>query len=56
MKIAEIEGVDAEKQAADNLKRQAQQKQQQDKAAQAKVKMKTAQKQMVAATVPTSTK
>lgn len=52
MKISEVEGVDAEKIAADNLKQNAKRMQQQASAAQARVKMKTAQQQLVKAVQP----
>ena len=52
MKISEVEGLDAEKAAADNLKQTAKQQQQQAAAAQARVKMKTAQQQLNKATKP----
>lgn len=52
MKISEVEGLDAEKLAADNLKQNAKRQQRQAAAAQAKVKMKSAQQQLVKATKP----
>ncbi len=52
MRIAEIEQRDAEKLAVDGIKQKAQQMQQQAKSAQARLKLKTAQQQLAAATKP----
>lgn len=52
MKIKEVVGGEAEKIAADNLKKNTKSMQQQASVAQAKVKMKTAQLQLVKAVQP----
>lgn len=52
MKIWEVIAVDAEKIAADNLKQNAKRMQKQASAAQAKVKIKKGQQQLVKATAP----
>lgn len=52
MKIREIIGLDNDKVAADNLKKNAKKMQQQASAAQAKLKIKSAQQQLVKATKP----
>lgn len=53
MKISEVVGQDAESVAADNLKQTAKRMNQQASAAQAKVKIKKAQQQLVKAVQPT---
>ena len=54
MKISEVIGLDSEKAAADNLKNNAQRMKQQATAAQARLKMKKAQQQLISATKPIS--
>jgi len=52
MKISEIEGLDNEKAAADTLSKNAKNMQQQAKQAKARMKVKSAQQQLVKATQP----
>jgi hypothetical protein len=52
MKIQEIIGLDSEKLAADNLRNNAKRMQQQASAAQARLKVKKAQQQLVKAVQP----
>lgn len=52
MKISEVVGLDSEKVAADNLKQTAKRMHQQALAAQARLKVKTAQQQLVKAVQP----
>ena len=54
MKIIEVIGLDSEKVAADNLKNSAQRMKQQATAAQARLKIKKAQQQLISATKPIS--
>ncbi len=56
MKIIEVVGLDSEAIAADNLKNNAQRMKQQASAAQAKLKIKKAQQQLISATKPISSK
>ena len=56
MKIIEVVGLDSETIAADNLKNNAQRMKQQATAAQAKLKIKKAQQQLISATKPISSK
>lgn len=52
MKISEVVGLDSEKNAAENLKQTAKRMNQQASAAQARLKVKTAQQQLVKAVQP----
>ena len=56
MKIIEVIGLDSETIAADNLKNSAQRMKQQATAAQAKLKIKKAQQQLISSTKPISSK
>lgn len=56
MKISEVEGVDAEKIAAENLTKNADRMKQQATAANARLKIKKAQQQLVKAVQPIKSK